>query len=327
MFSGKKSACFSISIFAMLLLLLGVFSPVQAKDFKAAIVLPGVITDKSANQSGYEGMMLAKEKLGISVAYSEKVAQPDQAEALADYARRGYNVVLGMGGEFQDAADRVAKRYPETMFVVINGITPSENVVCLRFKDVDSGYALGYLAGKMSKTGIGAYIGAQQIAFTLDQQKGFANGFMAANPKGKVLTAWTSDWDDIAKGKEAALTCISQGADMIYPTMDNAIVGSFQAAKQKGVWAFGIYYDHYPEWPDTILQSAVMHWSQAIFRVLNIAYDGKLEGKEYLIGFEEPKAMSLGTFNPAVPEALRQEILQLIEDIKAGKVDTSETPI
>ncbi len=325
MFNGKKRACFSISLLSTLfLLLLGAFSPVQAKDFKAAIVLPGVITDKSANQSGYEGMMLAKEQLGISVAYSEKVAQPDQAEALADYARRGYNVVLGMGGEFQDAADRVAKRYPKTMFIVINGITPSENVVCLRFKDVDSGYALGYLAGKMSKTGVGAYIGAQQIAFTLDQQKGFANGFMAANPKGKVLTAWTSDWDDIAKGKEAALTCISQGADMIYPTMDNAIMGSFQAAKEKGVWAFGIYYDHYPEWPDTILQSAVMHWSQAIFRVLNIAYDGKLEGKEYLIGFEEPKAMSLGTFNPAVPEALRQEILQLIEDIKSGKVDTAK---
>ena len=325
MFNGKKRACFSISLLSTLfLLLLGAFSPVQAKDFKAAIVLPGVITDKSANQSGYEGMMLAKEQLGISVAYSEKVAQPDQAEALADYARRGYNVVLGMGGEFQDAADRVAKRYPKTMFIVINGITPSENVVCLRFKDVDSGYALGYLAGKMSKTGVGAYIGAQQIAFTLDQQKGFANGFMAANPKGKVLTAWTSDWDDIAKGKEAALTCISQGADMIYPTMDNAIMGSFQASKEKGVWAFGIYYDHYPEWPDTILQSAVMHWSQAIFRVLNIAYDGKLEGKEYLIGFEEPKAMSLGTFNPAVPEALRQEILQLIEDIKSGKVDTAK---
>ena len=325
MFNGKKRACFSISLLSTLfLLLLGAFSPVQAKDFKAAIVLPGVITDKSANQSGYEGMMLAKEQLGISVAYSEKVAQPDQAEALADYARRGYNVVLGMGGEFQDAADRVAKRYPKTMFIVINGITPSENVVCLRFKDVDSGYALGYLAGKMSKTGVGAYIGAQQIAFTLDQQKGFANGFMAANPKGKVLTAWTSDWDDIAKGKEAALTCISQGADMIYPTMDNAIMGSFQAAQEKGVWAFGIYYDHYPEWPDTILQSAVMHWSQAIFRVLNIAYDGKLEGKEYLIGFEEPKAMSLGTFNPAVPEALRQEILQLIEDIKSGKVDTAK---
>ena len=139
-----------------------------------------------------------------------------------------------------------------------------------------------------------------------------------------MLTAWTSDWDDIAKRKEAALTCISQGADMIYPTMDNAIVGSFQAAKEQGKYAFGIYYDHYPEWPDTILQSAVMHWSQAIFRVLSIAHAGELQGKEYLIGFEEPEAMSLGTFNPVIPEDVKQEILRLIEDLKAGKVDTSK---
>ena len=325
MFNGKRYIAISLfTLSALVLFALGSASPTQAKDFKAAIVLPGVITDKSANQSGYEGMLQAKERLGISVAYSEKVGQPDQAEALADYARRGYAVVLGMGGEFQDAADRVAVRYPKTMFVVINGINPSANVACLRFKDVDSGYVLGYLAGKMSKTGVAAYIGAQQIAFTLDQQKDFSNGFKAANPNGKVLTAWTSDWDDIAKGKEAALTCISQGADAIYPTMDNAIVGSFQAAKEHGKWAFGIYYDHFPEWPDTILQSAVMHWSQAIFRILSIAHEGKLEGKEYLIGFEEPKAMSLGTFNPAVPEATRLEIQSLIEDIKSGKVDTSK---
>ena len=181
----KVHALFFLLLFLLLptLICAGV-SPALAKDFKAAIVLPGVITDKSANQSGYEGMMLAKERLGISVAYSEKVAQPDQAEALADYARRGYNVVLGMGGEFQDAANRVARKFPQTMFVVINGITPGPNLVCLRFKDVDSGYVLGYLAAKMSKTGVGAYIGAQQIACTLDQQKGFTNGFKAANPNG-----------------------------------------------------------------------------------------------------------------------------------------------
>ena len=314
-------------LLALPLLIAGGFSQAKAEDFKAAIVMPGVITDKSFNQTCYEGAMKAKDKLGIEVAYSEKVPQPDQAEALADYARRGYQLVIGAGGEFQDAVDRVAKRYPDTMFMVINGTTPDKNVAVARFHYEGLAYTLGYIGGKMTKSNTGAFIGAQQIAFSMQMLLGFENGFKAANSNGKVLVAWTNDWDDIAKGKEAALTVISQGADMVFPTMDNAIVGSFQAAKQKGVWAFGIYYDHYPEWPDTILQSAVMHWSQAIFRVLNIAYDGKLEGKEYLIGFEEPKAMSLGTFNPAVPEALRQEILQLIEDIKAGKVDTSETPI
>ena len=72
--------------------------PVLADPFKAAIVMPGNITDQSWNQAGYEGLMNAKKALGIEVAFSEKVAQPDQAEALADYARRGYDVVIGHGG-------------------------------------------------------------------------------------------------------------------------------------------------------------------------------------------------------------------------------------
>ena len=37
---------------------------------------------------------------------------------MSDYARRGYQIVIGHGGEFQDAAERVAAKYPDTMFVV-----------------------------------------------------------------------------------------------------------------------------------------------------------------------------------------------------------------
>ena len=42
----------------------GGFSQAKAEEFKAAIVMPGVITDKSFNQTCYEGAMKAKEKLG-----------------------------------------------------------------------------------------------------------------------------------------------------------------------------------------------------------------------------------------------------------------------
>ncbi len=53
------------------------------EGFKAAIVMPGNITDQSWNQTGYEAIMRAKEELGIEVAHSEKVAQPDQLEAMS----------------------------------------------------------------------------------------------------------------------------------------------------------------------------------------------------------------------------------------------------
>ncbi len=45
-----------------------------------AITLPGVISDQAWNQSGYEGVTLAKEKLSTETADVEQVPQPDQAE-------------------------------------------------------------------------------------------------------------------------------------------------------------------------------------------------------------------------------------------------------
>ena len=323
---SKFKRCLALTWSMLLLLPLLTLSgagEATAKAFKVAMVMPGIITDKSFNQYGYEAMMLAKEKLGIEVAYSEKVPQPDQAEALADYARRGFDVVIGHGGEFQDSVARIAKRYPETTFLITNGSTPGgTNIAVLRFKDEDLAFPLGYIAGKMSQSGIGAFIGGQQIQFCLDQQRGFSNGFKYARPDGKVLVAWTNDWDDIAKGKEAALTVISQGADVLLNNLDNAIAGSYQAAKEKGKWSFGLFYDAYADWPDIILQSEVLSWKQAVFTLLKIAKEHKLEPIVYRIGHEVPEAAGLGTFNPAVPPELQAEVRQLIKDIMAGKIDT-----
>lgn len=79
---------------------------------KAAIVMPGSISDKGWNEAGYDGLTKAGEALGFQTAVSEKVHQPDQIEVLSDYARRGYDLVIGHGGEFQDAVERVAERFP-----------------------------------------------------------------------------------------------------------------------------------------------------------------------------------------------------------------------
>jgi len=296
-----------------------VVRPAWAQAMKVAIVMPGNITDKSWTQSGYEGILQAKEKLGIEIAYSEKVAQADQAEAMADYARRGYNVVIGHGGEFQDAATRVASRYPDTMFVVNNGQESGDNIASADFNFRQFGYLLGYLAGKMTKTGKAGWIGAQKIKFSLDLNSSYEEGFKAAGGQ-EVFTAYTNDWDDIAKGKEAALNQISQGADVIFPTMDNAVIGSLQACKEKGVWAFGLYYDAIVDWPETILQSAIFDIKGAMLTYLQLAIDGKLEGKNYNFDLSTPEAARLGTFNPAVPKEVQDEVLALAEKMRSGEL-------
>lgn len=294
--------------------------PARAAGLKIAIVLPGVKTDKSFNQAGYEGVEEAAKALGMEFAYSEKVAQPDQPEALADYARRGYNVVIGHGGEFQDAVAKVAKRYPDTKFIVVNGTKASGNVAIMSFDFPALGYVMGYLSAKVSETGKGGYIGAQKLKFYVDLGAGFAKGFKAARPDGSVITAWTNDWDDVAKGKEAALNEISQGADVIFPSMDNAVVGSLQGVKEKGKKAIGIYYDAISDWPDTVIQSAIFDMRGALLTILTEAQQGKLEGKAYIYGLETPAAARIGTYHSSVPEAVRKEVSAVVDKIKANQI-------
>ncbi len=287
---------------------------------KFAIVLPGVITDNSFNQAGYEGAVKASETLGLGMAYSEKVAQPDQAEALADYARRGYDIVIGHGSEFQESVNRVARRNPDTSFLVVSGSQAGGNIATLNFAYRQLGYALGLIGGKLSKSGIGGFVGAQQIPFSINLMEGYEAGFLAARPDAQVLVAWTSDWDDVAKGKEATLGLISQGADVIFPTMDNATVGSLQAIQEKGVHGFGIYYDAIADWPDIILQSAIIDLPGAMVTVLSEIEDGKLPGKAYAYGFEAPDAARLGTFHESVPADVQAAVKTAVAQMISGEL-------
>ncbi|MEM9577862.1 MAG: BMP family protein [Pseudomonadota bacterium] len=293
-----------------------------AEDFRVAIVLPGVITDRSFNQAGYEGVERAAETLGIEFAYSEKTAQPDQPEALSDYARRGYDLVIGHGGEFQESIDRVASRFPDTKFLIVNGTEPGENVATMSFDFPALGYVMGYVSGKTSETGKAGYVGAQKLLFYVQLGEGFEKGFMDARPDGEVFTAWTNDWDDVAKGKEAALNLISQGADVIFPSMDNAVVGSLQGVREKGAMGIGIYYDAIADWPDTVIQSAIFDMRSALGEVIGKAKAGELEGTSYIFGLETPAAARMGSYSERVSEETQSEAAALIERIVAGEVET-----
>jgi len=286
---------------------------------KAAIVMPGSVSDNGWNQAGAEGLTVAGKELGFETAVSEKVAQPDQIEVLSDYARRGYDLVIGHGGEFQDAVDRVAKRFPDTMFMVNNGLGTSANVANADFYFSQVGYLMGYTAAKMSKTGTIGFIGAQQFKFTNDSVESYENGATAANPDIRVLITWTGDWDDVAKGKEAALNQISQGADVIWPTMDSATLGAMQAVQEKGIYGIGIYRDAIDEWPE-ILQSAILDVRGNMRSYLELAANGELEGIAYKGDLNNEKAMRVGSFHPDIPADIVAEINDLIAKMQRGEL-------
>jgi len=299
-------------------LALGTSGVRAAADIKVAMALPGSIADGGWSQSAYDALETAKAKLGIETAFSEKVAQPDHVEVLSDYARRGFTHVIGHGGEFQDGVDRVAERFPDTMFVVTNGFRLAKNVASADFYFSQPAYIMGFIAGKMTKSGKVGIIQAQQFKFTNDTLAGFDAGFKSVRADGEIFSTWTGDWEDVAKGKEAALNQLSQGADIVWPTMDSATVGSLQAVKEKGAMSFGLYYDAITKWPDIMLQSDILDVRGLLANLFAIAKEKGLEGKNYRYDFNTPEAVRIGTFHSSIPADVVAEAEALVEKMKSG---------
>lgn len=294
-------------------IILGARAFASTSDMKVAIVMPGPITDHGWSQSGYEAMQVIGQTLGIETGYAEKVHQPDHVESLSDFARRGFTHVIGHGGEFQDAIERVAARFPDTRFIVTNGLRARDNITTADFYFSQPAYLLGYLAGRVTRTGKVGLVQAQQFKFTNDTLAGFEAGFKSARPDGTVFSTWTGDWEDVAKGKEAALTQIGQGADIVWPTMDSATQGALQAVRENGAKAFGLYYDAISRWPDIILQSSILDVKSLIVSLIATAKTEGLEGRNYKYDLTQPDSVRLGSYHPDIP----QDIVNDTEDLKA----------
>lgn len=308
---------------ALIVLFVGtVIQPTGAgpRKMRVAVALPGIITDKAWNQSAYEGLKMVEKELGAEIAYTERVAQPDQAEVLSDYARRGFDLVFAHGGEFDAAGKQVAAQFPNTKFVIDNGTNTGPNLADLQINHFQVAFLGGYVAGRMTKTNKVAVVAAQRFKAIEDLVAGFSQGARYANPRIEVFVTYTGDWDNAGKGKEAALAHIARGADVVMPILDHALVGVIDAVKEKNIYAVGYVADQLTLAPKHVLTSVMENMSIAILTMAKTVAAGKFEGKNYVIGLENSQVARLGTYNAAVPQAVRSKVEEVKALLLSGKI-------
>ncbi|WP_414571361.1 BMP family protein [Nostoc sp. CCY 9925] len=326
---GRRELIYGSAVFASSLMLKACSSNNQTttqsnasggEGFKIAIALPGVITDKAWNQSGYEGVNLAKQKLGGDIAYVEQVVQADQTETLTDFARKGYSVVFAHGGQFDAAVEQVASQFPNTFFVAVNGSIKGDNIAALRIDHLQGSYLCGIIGASLTKSNKLAYIAGQEFEATQQELRGFELGAKSVKPNIQITSTFTGDWNDVAKGKEATLALISTGVDVIYQWLDSASAAVLQTASDKGVYAFGNTQDQLDVAPKAVLTSAVKRLDIAIAYIAELAKQKQLKGQIYTIGLEKPDILFLGKFGATVPEALKQKALNIKQEIVDKKI-------
>ncbi|MEI7883738.1 MAG: BMP family protein [Clostridia bacterium] len=292
-----------------------------AAPLKAALLMSGVINDGGWNQSAYEGLVKLQDELGYEIAFTEKVQQADQANIMRDYAKKGFNLIVGHGFEYGDALTAVAAEYPDVKFAQVGGGAggTQPNITSGFTIGSDIGYLAGILAGKITKVNKIGFVGAMEIPTIVEAVDYFEAALKTTNPTATVTRAYTGSWDDINKGKEAALAQIAAGCDVLMGIGDACDAGAIQACQEKGVKFIGFAGEFNKLAPETVVTS----YNQDI-RILmmifgNMVKDNKFVAEAASYGIVEGVNLS-ATWAPNVDAKIKSDMLALEAKIKSGEL-------
>jgi basic membrane protein A len=224
---------------------------------KVAVAFPGVVSDQSWNQFGYEGLQQAEKDCNLEVAYSENVFQDQQLETFRNYAAQGYDIIIGHGGEYADSITTVAAEYPNIWFGDTNGISTGPNVSNIIIGYGQMSYLAGVLAGYMTKTNHIAFVGGEPIPSVTDGAEKYTEGAQSSGKDIKVDVVYTGDWADVNKAYEAGQSLVAGGSDVLFHILDTADAGLIAAAQDEGVYAIGLYRDSSALGPKAVIGSAI----------------------------------------------------------------------
>lgn len=284
-----------------------------ATTFKVALLTPGPVSDSGWNAMAYDGLQAIKTETGAEV-NNEEATGTKIRESLRSYAQQGYNLVIGHGYEYNAPAAEIGKDFPKTVFVTSSGGETATNVGAFRFYLEQGFYLAGAMAAKMSKTHKLAMVGLTSIPSIASTFDAFEAGAKAADPSVKVITVSITDDKDVPAAKQATLSAISQGADFVIHQANAAAQGVFDAAKEKGIYAFGANSDQNANPSGAVIASAVIVAKPAFVDLAKLVKAGTYKGEVQLVGMDN------GTIdfivNPALKDKVPADVSKYIEDLK-----------
>ena len=317
-----------LTVFPLILIFLFIpkLSAGEQKKLRVAAILPGSISDASFNAAAYRALERVKKEYRVDYAYQENVPQAEFEAAFREYAKAGYDVVIGHGFQFGDAALKVAPSFPKTKFIVTEtGVSQAPNVASYQTRFGDMGFVAGALAAMMTKSGVVGNASAIPIPVITDYMEGFKEGAKYINPKVKTLTTFVGSLSDVAKGKEGTLALIEQGADVVTSTGNENNIGTVLAAKEKGALAIGTLSDMHEVAPGTLLVSIMVDFGAGIGKIIKEISDNRFRPINYRLGFEKGGSVSLSSFHEfedKISPEVKKRLMKIIDDIKAGKLKT-----
>jgi len=253
----------------------------------------------------HKALVLARTRGEIDYLYSENILPENYEAAMRKYARQGVQLIIGEAFSSESSVYRIAKEYPNIAFLVGSTNRPQQpNLSVFNNYIQEPVYLAGMLAGGMSRTGTIGLIACDPIPGINRLLHAFMDGVREINPDAKFLLTFIHSRFDPLKAKQAALSQIDQGADVLYAEH----FGAAEAAEQRGKLIISNIVDMQAQYPDTVISSAIWDMAPTIERALTMVKRGTFKADDYgkysQMRYQGAMLAPLGTFKDKVPSAL-----------------------
>jgi basic membrane protein A len=260
---------------------------------KVVYLINGALGDNAFYDSGQLGIDKIAEQYGVETRTIETNFDAGQYEPALQAAVEYADVIFVISYGFEDQLKEYADKYPEKIFVNIDTIVQNDQntITSVDFVEEESAYLAGVVAALVTTDtsipnvnenkligAVGGDVDPVIDAFVF----AYTNGAHSIDPEITVETKYLGDWEDTAKGKQAALQLYDMGADIVFQIASAAGMGVLQAAGERDLYAIGVDTNQNDIVPGHVVASDIKDVGKAIEEVFATIKDGTYQPGQVL---------------------------------------------
>lgn len=280
--SIKRFALFALT--AILVLVVASCAPAaepEAEDTGVPTVFAAFATAIEEPWDGviHEALKKAESEGRIAYEYTDDIGYAgDMERVLREVAEESKpDIVFGDAFGNEEAVRRVALDYPEIAFAFGSGFSPSgDNFSVFDNWIHEPAYLCGLIAGGVSESGMIGVVGGHPVPEVNRIVNAFIQGVKEVNPDATVLVTFINSWFDPAAAKEAALSQVDAGADVLFAER----FGVIEAAVENDLFAFGNMSDQNELGPEHVLSSPVWNMEPTVDYVIGQVVAGSFTSQD-----------------------------------------------
>ena len=294
---------------------------------KAAWVYVTPLTDAGWTQQHDQGRRAVEKALGsqVNTTYVENVPEGADAErVIRDLAAQGNQIIFTPSFGYMEPTLKVARDFPGVKFESVTGLKQAPNVATANARYYEGRYLSGVAAGRMTRSNVAGYVAGFPIPEVLQGINAFTVGLRSVNPKATVKVIWLNEWFNPPREREAAMTLMNQGADVLaFHTGSTAVMA---AAEERGKLAVAYHSDMRGAAPTAQIAAVTHQWGDYYTRRVKAAQDGSWRSGNLWGGVREGM-IRVEAFGPKVPQRVQEEVLARQKDMAAARLHPFAGPL